>query len=590
MCILNNKILIFVLSIYNNAIWCDTRCCNCSCCKNKKTIDKNVEKNLSNIKLKHDNNLKINGKLHKLENKKIQKKRQTEKKNNNGTKYINTPIGKKNNKKKNLNNKKNVDGNYLNENEKNSLAILKDNKKKEEEQKKIDEEKKNLKKEIEDLKKKYGEITGVEDFEYIKNLDIINIEELKNIKINLTKKTNELSNLINNAKTYSQTCSSIIDKPKICNEDYERYIKQNKDLHPFKLADFAYELDKCNLKTKTKTESPNNFIIFFKKKQNQFEKINLLLKEISQYHDIVTEKYDTYKKKLEEEKKNIINNKLNEIYQQPYKNKKYNKNTATNIDKIEYAKTKLYTVPFFSGYHNVNSVIIPFALELNKDYINIFPKEMVKTLIEEGYLKIKENNEFDISHFKKFQIFFCYQYLLQRSSDINETIHYDILFRPHYFIAEEEIKNNKKGWGRGCIYNSTSKGSKCIIYNDKNKQMINKTEMNFSIHDNKLSWKTPIVFKLEEKEDEIKEDKIKKEEEEEEEKKEKYVLYSFVCENSKNIAAMTIHFLKIPENKNSLKYINIDSKNTIKEAIDLSQELKDDDVNNFLNSITNGNE
>ena len=272
------------------------------------------------------------------------------------------------------------------------------------------------------------------------------------------------------------------------------------------------------------------------------------------------------KKSDEELEKNVV---IVEEY-------KYDKNTIKNVSNSKYRSLDFPNVPFFSSYNTVNNVIIPFAFELRNEYFKIFPikmKKIVKSYINKG--EIQENNV---------KIFFCYQYLITKilkkgfeqisggkgNNDINE----EILFRPHFFIAKEEIDKDSDAKNQSAIYCSNIKsGNICVVSNNDNKKILHWLVKDFSIHGGSLSSVNPSINRK------IKDTSSNVE-----------IYYSFVLELEKKIAAMTIHFLKCPDEgyscENIDKDINPSKINTINDAINFAYKNKDKEVVDFLNSIT----
>ena len=256
---------------------------------------------------------------------------------------------------------------------------------------------------------------------------------------------------------------------------------------------------------------------------------------------------------------------------------KYDKNINKNVNNSKYGSLNLPNVPFFSSYNTVNHVIIPFAFELRNEYFKIFPTKMQKIvrshINEEG---IQENNV---------KIFFCYQYLITKilnkridqimwvekgNNDINEKI----LFRPHFFIAKEEIDKDSDAKNQSAIYCSNIKsGNICVVSNNDNKKILHWLVKDFSIHGGSLSSVNPSINRK------IKDTSSNVE-----------IYYSFVLELEKKIAAMTIHFFKCPDEgyfgENINKEIDPSNINTIADAINFAQKNNDIKVVEFLNSIT----
>lgn len=254
---------------------------------------------------------------------------------------------------------------------------------------------------------------------------------------------------------------------------------------------------------------------------------------------------------------------------------KYAKNTDKNVSNSKYGSLNLPNVPFFSSYNTVNNVIIPFAFELRNKYFEIFPRKMkkfVRRCINKG--EIQENNV---------KIFFCYQYLTTKIlkkgmeqigagegyKDINE----EILFRPHFFIAKEEIDKDSLANNLNLIYSNTDPGNICVVFNSEKKKILNCVERSFSIHGGSLSCVTPSIHRK------IKDTSSNVE-----------IYYSFVLEREKKIAAMTIHFFKCPDEgyswDNIDKNINPSNIKTIADAINFAHKNKDEKVESFLKSIT----
>ena len=254
---------------------------------------------------------------------------------------------------------------------------------------------------------------------------------------------------------------------------------------------------------------------------------------------------------------------------------KYDKNTIKNVNNSKYGSLNLPNVPFFSSYNTVNNVIIPFAFELRNEYFEIFPtemKEIVKHYINKG--EIQENNV---------KIFFCYQYLTTKiiakgmdqigAGEGNKTINEEILFRPHFFIAKEEIDNDSDANNPNLIYSNMVSGNRCVVFNNKNEKILHYLESYFSIHGGLLSCVTPSIgIKIKDTSSNVE------------------IYYSFVLELEKKIAAMTIHFLKCPGEgyswENIEDDINPSNIKTIADAINFAHKNNDEKVESFLNSIT----
>lgn len=254
---------------------------------------------------------------------------------------------------------------------------------------------------------------------------------------------------------------------------------------------------------------------------------------------------------------------------------KYDKNTIKNVSNSKYGSLNLPNVPFFSSYNTVHHVIIPFAFKLRNEYFEIFPIKMqkiVRSYINKG--EIQENNV---------KIFFCYQYLTTKiiakgmeqigAGEGNKTINEEILFRPHFFIAKEEIDKDSDAKKQDLIYNNIDPGNICVVFYNKNVKILSRLVESFSIHGGHLSWQTPSIRIT------IKKTLSKVE-----------IYYSFVLERKKKIAAMTIHFFKCPGEGYS--WDNIDNEinplniNTINDAIKFAETNNDKEVVEFLNSIT----
>ena len=282
--------------------------------------------------------------------------------------------------------------------------------------------------------------------------------------------------------------------------------------------------------------------------------------------------------KLDEINKNINNSKNNDeerrvnFLKSLPKDKKYEKTAETEIEKSKYA-IELYNVPFFSTYHGVGCVMIPFAFELTKDYEGIFPEKMIEIVNN----KLRGNNIKD----KDFHIYFCYQYFVNPSIK-NIDVITDLLFRPHYFIAKEEIDNwqrkkedpnNKK-----FIYNPDTKHPRneniCVVFG-YNKCLFDGIIDDFALHDSRLSAHDPIVGLISKKTV----NNIP-------------VFYSFVLEKDKKIAAMTIHFFKFIEDGFKSNIGDEIAKyhfKTIGDAINFASTHNDTDVANFLKGIIKEN-
>lgn len=254
---------------------------------------------------------------------------------------------------------------------------------------------------------------------------------------------------------------------------------------------------------------------------------------------------------------------------------KYDKNTNKNVSNSKYGSLYLPNVPFFSSYNTVNHVIIPFAFELRNEYFERFPIEMKK--IVRFHINEENINKKDV------KIFFCYQYLTTKilkkgieqilvgkgNNDINE----EILFRPHFFIAKEEIDSDSLANNLNLIYSNTDPGNICVVFNSEKKKILYWLEKLFSIHGGHLSCVTPSIHRK------IRETSSKVE-----------IYYSFVLERKKKIAAMTIHFFKCPGEGYSWENIDNDINpsniKTIADAINFAYKNKDKEVVEFLNSIT----
>ena len=250
---------------------------------------------------------------------------------------------------------------------------------------------------------------------------------------------------------------------------------------------------------------------------------------------------------------------------------KYEGNTKKNVTNSQYGILTLPNVPFFCSYNTVNDVIIPFAFELRNEYFAIFPeamKKIVNTCIKEA--KMQKNDV---------KIFFCYQYLITKiiaktfADSLGEAINEEILFRPHFFIGKDEINKVSDAISEGFIYCNTSPGNICLVFNNKNKKILDKTVTSFSIHNWTLSCNTPsIAIKIKNTSSDVE------------------IYYSFVLERTKKIAAMTIHFLKCPAEgpywETINENINPSKINTIAAAINFASQNGDCKVVDFLNSIT----
>ena len=141
------------------------------------------------------------------------------------------------------------------------------------------------------------------------------------------------------------------------------------------------------------------------------------------------------------------------------------------------------------------------------------------------------------------------------------------------FIAKEEIDKDSDANTQGLIYNNMASGNICVVFNNKNENILYWLVTSFSIHGGHLSSKTPLIHRK------IRETSSKVE-----------IYYSFVLERKKKIAAMTIHFFKCPGEGYS--WDNIDNEinplniNTINDAIKFAETNNDKEVVEFLNSIT----
>ena len=286
--------------------------------------------------------------------------------------------------------------------------------------------------------------------------------------------------------------------------------------------------------------------------------------------------------KLDEINKNINNSKnydekmRKDFLESLDKDKKYEETYKTEIKKSTYV-AELYNVPFLSSYNGVGNVMIPFAFELTKDYEGIFPEKMIEIV----------NNkliEYNINKNKDFHIYFCYQYFVNTSTENMEDITY-LLFRPHYFIAKDEIdecrNRNENPLGKEninkFIYNPLGENRKeniCVVFGH-NKCLFDGIIDDFALHGGSLSAYDPVVgFISKNTVNNIP------------------VFYSFVLEKDKKIAAMTIHFFKFI--KDGLKS-NIGDEiakcplKTIGDAINFASTHNDTDVANFLKGIIKEN-
>ena len=308
------------------------------------------------------------------------------------------------------------------------------------------------------------------------------------------------------------------------------------------------------------------------KENTKFEDLWIIQRKT--YEQLQAEAEENFKKKEEEERrqkeeaKNKDRERRQKIIKELIKNKtiKYKKTDKTNVDSSEYVR-EMQNVPFLCEYSGVGNVNIPFAFELRKEYIKIFPKEMVEKVKE--YLQDNEVND------KNFHIFFCYQYLLTKCFPGNKiNFCSNILFRPHYFIAKKEIDEFKNSLNelnhqdkqekikKSAIYPAIS--NICVIFNNENK-ITDGTVDNFLIHYGCLSTGQPSIGK---NTNDI-------------EDKEIVVLYSFVLETKKKIAAITIHFLRCPNNFPEFP----ENISTINDAIEFANRQGDNEVVEFLNDI-----
>ena len=286
--------------------------------------------------------------------------------------------------------------------------------------------------------------------------------------------------------------------------------------------------------------------------------------------------------KLDEINKNINNSKnydekmRKDFLESLDKDKKYEKTYKTEIKKSTYV-AELYNVPFLSSYNGVGNVMIPFAFELTKDYEGIFPEKMIEIV----------NNkliEYNINKNKDFHIYFCYQYFVNTSTENMEDITY-LLFRPHYFIAKDEIdecrNRNENPLGKEninkFIYNPLGENRKeniCVVFGH-NKCLFDGIIDDFALHGGSLSAYDPVVGLISKKTV----NNIP-------------VFYSFVLEKDKKIAAMTIHFFKFIEdgfNSNIGDEIAKCPLKTIGDAINFASTHNDTDVANFLKGIIKEN-
>ena len=374
---------------------------------------------------------------------------------------------------------------------------------------------------------------------------------------------NELNNINNEILNYD---------PK-SNEHY--MITTSKNIYK-KLSDAGNELK--NLK---KTCNDKGIDI---KKIPKYMKVKDTNSTVGKNLKKIEEEYFGKKNKyIDEDKK-----RRDDIYKNKNKNNltKYKKGTTTNVPRSTYVKT-LYNIPFLSEYNGFNDVFIPFAFELPNNYINIFPENM-KTDVNS---KLKSYGKDGIN----MKIFFCYQYIAGDKKLINNK---RLLFRPHFFIAKKEIdstsdtlSNKRKNvydpedYKDYTTYNEIQKRNDnkifntCIFY-DSEHCIINEDINNFSVHDGCLSFMEPTVEVIPGDENKI---------------NKTYVYYSFVLEQKKKIAALTIHFLCFPKTEECISKITTamfginkfyKNNKTIESAINFAKDNGDEEVVKFLNYIT----
>ena len=387
--------------------------------------------------------------------------------------------------------------------------------------------------------------------------------ESKSISIKISNK-NEGEKVVDVKKEDKKNTNLQIDGNKVKNQNekqkgYKKSKNKAKNLNINKKTEQNIKNDavKKPIKENTKIENPETIKV---------KTLAQLEAEFNEKEKIKEEK----ERKEKEQAKNNDRERRQKIINELIKNQKikYKKTDKTNVDSSEYAD-KFQNVPFVSGYYGVGYVKIPFAFELHKEYIDIFPKEMVEKV--EEYLRDNEVGG------ENFHIFFCYQYLLTKYFNENQKI----LFRPHYFIAKKEIdefynslsklepKDKNKKIGESFIYPDPAKenniGNICVIFNNEN-EITDETIYNFLIHKGCLSTGQPSIGK---NTNDI-------------EDKEIVVLYSFVLETEKKIAALTIHFLRCPNNFPEFP----ENISTISDAIEFANKQGDNEVVDFLNDIT----
>ena len=432
-----------------------------------------------------------------------------------------------------------------------------------EENKKRDEDMKEIAKEndAEELFKLYKEILDL-------NIEVQkerykNLERQKEEKYNEEK--NELIDIINGLNDLNKEILK-------CDNSNEHYMTTAPKNIYQNLSDIVDELKNLNNRCEEKNIKIENI-----PKYNDFKKNNSFVLENRKK---IEEKYfDKKKTYLSEDKK-----RRSKIFNTKTDLNKYEKKTNTDVKRSTYVQN-LYNVPFLSEYNGFGEVLIPFAFELTKDYKEIFPKKM----IDEVEKKLEEHG---INSNKNFHIFFCYQYIL-KILDKNAQL----LFRPHYFIAKREIdekyntllkeeKNaHKKASYKGCTtyneiqkFNPNKNKNTCIFY-DSEHCIINKDIDNFSVHDGDLSYTIPMVDLIPKDKSQI---------------NKTYVYYSFVLEQKKKIAALTIHFLCFPIEEGRYNSIVTEmsecdfyeKNNTIGSAINFATANGDTEVVEFLNQIT----
>ena len=399
------------------------------------------------------------------------------------------------------------------------------------------------------------------------------IDKLKNNERQQKEKYNEETNRLNYLKEMLNDLNNKILKYNHPNDNEHYMTTANKNIYP-KLNKIREEYTDLLKTCKGKKIDIKNIPKYTDAMSTNETALNNLKK--------IEEKYFNDKKEYLKEDKS----RRSEIFKRENNLTKYKKTTTTNVERSTYVKD-LYNVPFLSEYNGFGAVFIPFAFELDKGYKEIFPEEMIEEVE-------KKLNEHEMDSNKNFHIYFCYQYI----HNLSEKKNAQLLFRPHYFIAKQEINkkynsllkegksaSKKENYTKCTTYNEIQgpnehrNNNTCIFYDSKH-CIINEVIDNFSVHDGDLSFKEPMVDLIPANENQI---------------QKTYVYYSFVLEHDKKIAALTIHFLCFPIETKRWDYIFdaiakgdkfYKNNNTIESAINFAKNNEDEEVVEFLNQIT----